>query len=238
MQLLFLGTKGYIDISSKKHKMHSSILFSYNNCRIMVDCGESFLKKVKAILPDYIVLTHAHPDHAFGLKKGAPCPVFATKETWDSLDFPVKKKLMPIRKKIKIGPFVFEAFPVIHSIKCPAVGYRIQAGRKVIFFVPDVVYIENINEAFKDIKLYIGDGATIYRNMVRRSKETKELFGHATVRAQLTWCKKNKVDTMIITHLGKDIVRDEKKAKKIIEKLASERGVKVKIAYDKMQLLV
>jgi ribonuclease BN (tRNA processing enzyme) len=239
MKLQFLGTKGYIDISSKKHKMHSSILFSYKNCRVMIDCGESFLKKIKDISPDFIVITHAHPDHAWGLKNGAPCPVFATEEAWNNMDFPIrKKKIMPLRKKIKIGPFIFEAFPVIHSIRCQAVGYKIQAGKKKIFFVPDVVYIENIKEAFKDILFYIGDGATIYRNMVRRSKKTKELFGHATIKSQLTWCRKNKVSKMIITHCGKDVVKNEKKAKEIIEKMARDRGVEVKIAYDKMVLII
>lgn len=239
MKITFLGTKGYIDISNKKHKMHSSILFSYKNCRLMVDCGESFLKKVKSIAPDFIVITHAHPDHAFGLKNGAPCPVYATKETFDYLNFPIeKKRIMPLRKKIKIGPFIFEAFPLIHSIKCRAVGYKIQAGKKKIFFAPDVVYIEDIKAAFKDILFYIGDGATIFRSMVRRSKNTKELFGHATIKSQITWCRKNHVAKMIVTHCGSDIVKNEKRAKAAIQKLSDEKGVEVKIAYDKMELII
>lgn len=239
MKITFLGTKGYIDISSKNHKMHSSILFSYKNCRVMVDCGLSFLKKQKKINPDFIVLTHGHPDHAFGLKSGAVCPVYATKETWKSLDFSVlEKRVMPIEKKVKIGPFYFTAFPVVHSIICPAVGYKIQAGKKKIFFVPDVVYIEKLKKAFKGIALYIGDGATVTHNMVRRSKKTKELFGHATVKSQLTWCKKNRVAKMVVTHCGKEIVKNEKKAKKIIEKMGEERGVVVEVAHDKMEILI
>lgn len=237
MKITFLGTKGYIDISSKKHKMHSSILFTYKNCRVMVDCGESFLKKIKKISPDFIVLTHAHPDHAFGLKEGSPCAVYATKETWNYLNFPIKdKRIIQPGKKIKIGPFIFEAFPLIHSLKCPAVGYKIQAGKIKIFFSPDVVYIEDIEKAFKDILFYIGDGATIYRNMVRRSKLTRELFGHASIKTQLAWCKKQKVKKMIITHLGTDIVKNEKKAMKIIEEIANEKDVLIKIAYDKMEI--
>jgi glyoxylase-like metal-dependent hydrolase (beta-lactamase superfamily II) len=47
----------------------------------MIDCGADWLERVRSIAPTAIVLTHAHPDHAAGLAKGAPCPVYATKDT-------------------------------------------------------------------------------------------------------------------------------------------------------------
>ena len=72
--------------------------------------------------------------------------------------------------------------------------------------------------------------------MVIKDKTTNELYGHANIRQQLTWCKKGKAEKMIITHLGSDIVKNEKKAKKIIEKLAKEREVDFEIAYDGMEI--
>ena len=51
----------------------------------MVDCGEDWLGRVEAIRPDAIIITHGHPDHAFGLRSGAPCPVYATSETWQNI---------------------------------------------------------------------------------------------------------------------------------------------------------
>jgi glyoxylase-like metal-dependent hydrolase (beta-lactamase superfamily II) len=48
----------------------------------MIDCGADWLARLKAVAPSAIVITHAHPDHAFGLARGAPCPVYATAETW------------------------------------------------------------------------------------------------------------------------------------------------------------
>lgn len=240
MKITFLGTKGYIDISSKYHKMHTSTLISYKKTKVLIDCGESWLKKIPSIPAKLIVITHAHPDHAFGLKHGCKQTVFATKESLKLLEkFPIlKKKVMPLRKKVKIGSLIFEAFPVVHSINCPAVGYKIFAGKRSIFYVPDVVWIEDKEEAFAKIDLYIGDGATIYRNMVRKSKTTKELFGHATVRQQLTWCEKLHVPKMIITHCGSDIVKNEKKAFQIIQKLSRERNVQAEIAHDNQSILL
>lgn len=240
MKITFLGTKGYIDIETKHHKMHTSTLISYKNTKVLIDCGESWLKKISSIRANFIVITHAHPDHAFGLKNGCKQPVYATKESLKLLEkFPItKKRIMPLRKKVKLGSLIFEAFPVVHSLNCPAVGYKIKAGKKSIFYVPDVVWIENRDEALAGIDLYIGDGATIYRNMVRKSKTTGELFGHATIRQQLTWCEKTHVSKMIITHLGSDIVRNEKKALKIIQKLAGERKVVAEIAHDNQKVIL
>ena len=49
----------------------------------MIDCGLDWAKKVYKIKPDAIVITHAHPDHSWGLKEGSPCPVFATSASWE-----------------------------------------------------------------------------------------------------------------------------------------------------------
>ena len=51
----------------------------------MLDCGADWLGRVVRLRPSAIVLTHAHPDHAAGLTDGAPCPVYATAETWDRI---------------------------------------------------------------------------------------------------------------------------------------------------------
>jgi len=242
MKLKFLGTRGYIKPKTKRHLNHTSLMITHKNQKIMIDCGETFLNKLNKISPNHIVITHAHPDHAFGLEKGSPCPVWATKTTWKLIEkFPIDKKFRKIiypRKKQKIANITFEAFKILHSIKAPAVGYRISFGKIAFFYVPDVLWIEKREEAFKNIKFYIGDGATIQRNMVRKDKKTNQIYGHANIRSQLTWCKKENVKKMIITHLGSDIVKDEKKAKKIIEKLAEKREVEFQLAYDGMEIIL
>lgn len=214
--------------------MHTSLLLKHGRSRVMIDCGESWLDKIQDIRPTHIVITHAHPDHAFGLQNGSPCPVWTTKETWALIDsYPISKRnVLSVHKKTKIGPFIFQPFRLIHSLKAPAVGYKIHDKKKSIFYAPDVAWIDKREKAMRGIDVYIGDGATIFRNMIRKDKKTGQIFGHASIRQQLTWCQKEKVHHMIITHCGSDIVTKETSALKTIQALANERNVSVEIAYD------
>ncbi len=87
----------------------------------MIDCGADWLKSLPAVGPTAIVLTHAHPDHAFGLAGGAPCSVYATEETWSLIHrYPVEdRRIVEPRVPFAIGGVKFEAFAVKHSIRAP-----------------------------------------------------------------------------------------------------------------------
>lgn len=235
MKLTFAGTRGYIEPRSRLHRMHASLMVSYYGGRVMVDCGETWLGRIDEVRPGAIVLTHAHPDHAFGLREGAPCPVYATADTWEKdelagFEIAERRTLTPRRSR-EIEGITFEAFEVEHSTRAPAVGYRITAGRVSVFYVPDVVYINDRARALRGCRLYIGDGATVSDSMVRRPSEA--LIGHTPVRTQLTWCAKEGVPEMVVTHCGSDIVAgDQRKVAAELRRMAEERGVKVSIAND------
>ncbi|MGM0628281.1 MAG: MBL fold metallo-hydrolase [Candidatus Fermentibacterota bacterium] len=235
MRLTFAGTRGYIEPRSRLHRMHASLVVSYYGRRVMVDCGETWLGRIDEVDPDSMVLTHAHPDHAFGLRDGAPCPVFATADTWEKEDlagFGIEdRRTLTSRERREIEGISFEAFEVEHSTRAPAVGYRITAGRASVFYAPDVVYIPQRSEALGGCRLYIGDGATVSGSMVRRTGGA--LIGHTPVRTQLTWCAKEGVPEMVVTHCGSDIVAgDQRKVAAELRRMADERGVKVSIAND------
>jgi len=240
MKITFQGTRGYIEPQNRRHRYYTSTLISYRGRSVMIDCGEGWQKRWDAIRPDAIVITHAHPDHAFALRHSSPpCPVYAHSQAWDGMaDFSLpeeQRKMLEARRCQSIAGIDFEAFPVIHSTRAPAVGYRISAGRVTIFYVPDVVWIHDREQALADLRLYIGDGATIRRNMVRKDKRSGELIGHATVAQQLTWCRKEGVPKMIVTHCGSDIVGgDERSVGAELRRLAGDRGVEVEIAHDGM----
>ncbi len=239
MKLTFLGTRGNIEARSRRHYRHSSLLVSYKGRDIMVDAGEDWEGKVEGIHPDALVLTHAHPDHAFGLRNGAPCPVFATEVTWNAInDYPIDTRAtITHRDPVDVAGIQFEAFPVEHSTIAPAVGYRVTAGRVAVFYVPDVVYIEDRAEALKDIALFIGDGATIKRALVRKRDDA--LIGHAAIQTQLTWCRKEGVRQAAFTHCGSPIVAgDERTIGPQIRRLGAERDVTAVIAHDGMERLM
>ena len=84
------------------------------------------------------MLTHGHPDHARGLAKGAPCPVYATAQTWALIGhYPiVDRRIIRIGRSFALDGLALEAFAIKHSIHAPAVGYRI-AGEGICLFSGD-----------------------------------------------------------------------------------------------------
>ena len=237
MKLTFLGTRGEIEKRTRRHRMHTSLMVSYRAADVMIDCGLDWLGKFERLHPSAIVLTHAHPDHAWGLRNGAPCPVHAPQKTWETLTrYRVEdRQLIEERTPTKICGITFEAFPVEHSILAPAVGYRVSAGRACIFYVPDLIFIHDRAAALKSVQLYIGDGATVTHSFIRR--RGKALIGHTPVRTQLSWCEKESVPEAIITHCGSEIVTgDEGQISAKLRAMAADRGVEVGIAYDGMKL--
>lgn len=233
MELTFLGTRGEIEIHSRLHRRHSALLVRRNGARVMIDCGADWLGRLDTIAPTAIVLTHAHSDHAAGLAAGAPCPVYATGETLDLLHrFPIReRRRMPVRKSTTIGGIRFEAFRVQHSIRAPAVGYHVSAQEGCFFYVPDVAGMPCASEALHGIDIYIGDGATIRRSMVRHKGET--LIGHAPITIQLGWCKNAGIRHAIFTHCGSPIVRgDGRTLNALIRRLGHQYGIDARLACD------
>jgi len=217
--------------------MHASLMVSYRAADVMIDCGLDWLGKFERLHPNAIVLTHAHPDHAWSLRNGAPCPVHAPQKTWETLTRcrVEDRHLIEERTPTKICGITFEAFAVEHSILAPAVGYRVSAGRACIFYVPDLIFIHDRAVALKNVQIYIGDGATVTRSFIRRRGNT--LIGHTPVRTQLSWCEKEGVALAVITHCGSEIVTgDERKLSAELQAMGAERRVEVRIAYDGMKL--
>ena len=212
LELKFLGTRGEIEVHSRRHRRHSALLIEHNNARIMIDCGADWLGRLGAVAPTTIVLTHAHLDHAGGLAEGAPCPVYATGKTQSLLmRFPIRdRRIIPLAQIVKIDGVNFKAYRVEHSIRAPAVGYRVSAKAGSFFYLPDVARLPNPSTALRGVGVYIGDGATFRRSMVRTKDGVS--IGHAPIATQLGWCAKAHVRLAIFTHCGSAVVHGDERA--------------------------
>lgn len=235
--LTFLGTRGEIDARSRLHRRHSVLAVSSGGKTIFVDCGKDWLSTLPTLRPNAILVTHAHPDHAGGLTHGAPCPVYAARETLRLLPRALDAHVLPRRARRRVCGLAVEAFPVVHSLRAPAVGYRLTAGRLSLFYVPDVVAIVDERAALAGVALYIGDGATITRPILRRRDNT--LIGHCTIREQLEWCARQRVPRAIFTHCGSQIVRgDQRTLAALVRRMGREFGVQARIAHDGMRVVL
>jgi len=252
MNLRFLGTRGEIEARNRRHMMHSSLLIEHppGGRRIIIDWGKDWAAPgrsgmLKRLRPHAIVITHAHPDHAWGLKKGCECPVFATAEAWREMRSyaidPTNRRIIKARVPATIGGIRFEAFPVEHSIRCPAVCYRVCAGGAdgasgaCFVYAPDVVEIHDWQAALRGIDVYIADGASPSRALVR--KRGNRIIGHASIRTQLQWCSEARVPRAIFTHCGSPIVAgDERRIAALIRAWGREHKVDARIAHDGMEV--
>jgi hypothetical protein len=112
---------------------------------------------------------------------------------------------------------------------------RISTDQGCCIYVPDVAEIPNLRTLLRGIDVYIGDGATIRRSMVRRTN--RALIGHASIVAQLEWCKEAGVRQAFFTHCGSAIVRGSAgQVRALVRQLGLERGIDARLAHDGLEL--
>jgi ribonuclease BN (tRNA processing enzyme) len=240
MQLHFYGTKGYVEESSAAHTGHSAFTLETEGFRLLCDFGENRRGLLAKIRPDAIFVSHAHPDHAWGLEEGTPAPVHASAVTHDlTVKMPIETRIiLEPGRGVRAGPFRLTAMPVVHSVRCPGIGVRIEVSGRTLVYSGDVVSFEDPDEALAGADVYVGDGSTLTGSLVRRHA-SGALLGHTTVRAQLGWLAKRGIARAVFSHFGKEaIAMGEEALREALAKLVSERlpGGEVTAARDGLTL--
>jgi ribonuclease BN (tRNA processing enzyme) len=209
-QLTFLGTKGEIEEETPRHRYHSSLVIASGHTRLLIDYGMLQRYSLEEIKPSAILITHAHPDHYRWLKRDEPMdvPVYLTRETLDYGKFrPADARVINPGDEFSIGQVECQAYRVIHSIRCPAVGWKIRVTGKTLVYNSDLVDIIEKENVLTGVDYYIGDGAAVKANLVRRLGDA--LFGHTRMITQIHWCEKFNIQNIFFTHLGKETLREE-----------------------------
>jgi len=225
MLLHFYGTKGYVEEESPAHRGHSGFVIESSGFRLLCDFGQNRKGLLEKIAPDAIFVSHAHPDHAWGLEEGTELPVYASAITHElTRDFSVRRRIvLEPGKSEKVGPWRLTAHPAVHSVRCPCVAARVETPEGVFVYSGDIVSFERPAEALAGARLYIGDGSTLTGSLVRRHP-SGALIGHTTVRAQLNWLARESVPRAIFSHLGKGPIEMGESA--LAEKLAELTAAK------------
>jgi hypothetical protein len=119
--------------------------------------------------------------------------------------YPIEqRRTIQAKQPFRFDSVIWQASALEHSIRAPGVGHRLSVGRTVLSYAPDVAAILDQKTVLGGVSLYIGDGASIARPPQRR--RGKHVIGHASIRAQLEWCKLEGVTRAVFTHCGSQIV--------------------------------
>ena len=233
-----------MDEYSRTHKNRSSLLIESHETKLLIDFGDLYEPDQ---LPkcDFIIVTHAHPDHLFGLKKckELQIPVFLSnltiksdyykKEDYEHLNL----RTFTPNKKFKIGCFSIVAIPILHSTKAPNVALIIDDGKFKICYASDVAAFRKADREkyLNGCHVYIGDLSTHQKGgLIRRAKQDEgTIIGHASPHTQLAWCRDAEVRVCIFTHLGTEPIKlGDRKLREYIKSLGQEYNVKTIVAKD------
>ncbi|MFW6126104.1 MAG: MBL fold metallo-hydrolase [Chloroflexota bacterium] len=211
-KMVFLGTKGEIAEAPHGHQYHSSLMVDAGGFRLVIDYGEIRRYSLEELAPAALLVTHAHPDHYAWLQEdiGTEAPVYLTRETLEYGRYrPRNVSVIEPGTPFDLGPVQTCAYRVLHSIRCPAVGYRLRVDDRTLVYNPDLVDIVDKDRVLDGVDYYVGDGSSVKKNLVRRRGDT--LFGHTRIPTQVHWCEKHGIRNIYFTHLGSDTLQKEAK---------------------------
>lgn len=229
VKLIFPGSKGEIEEFTEKHQYNASLLLTCGTARLLIDYGKLRKYTLRELKPDAILITHAHPDPYAWLYEDieTEIPVYMTQETYDYGKYrPANPHIFQTGDEFDTGPFHWSAYRVMHSIRCPTVGFKVSIENKTLAYNPDLVEIVEKDKILSGVDYYVGDGSAIQANLVRRRGDI--LFGHSRMSTQINWCKKFGIQNIIFTHLGKETLAKEDAFK--------QEHPEVILAYDDMEM--
>ncbi|TXT61769.1 MAG: Ribonuclease Z [Promethearchaeota archaeon] len=227
MKIKILGTIGMHEKSARKHSKRSGILI---DDKILFDLGE---KEYLIYKPDYIFLTHLHPDHAIFIEEeifNIEIPVHAPNYSKRLPDLKI------IREEVNLDSYKITPIPTHHSKSLDSVAYLIENNQNNrILYTGDLIWIDKeYHYLLENLDLIIADGSFLRKGgMTRKDSKTGQLFGHNGIPDLIKFLKPftNKI---VFTHFGSWFFEDIEKSKKEIISLYD--SINIEVAYDGMEI--
>jgi ribonuclease BN (tRNA processing enzyme) len=230
MKVKILGTRGEIEASAPYHSHHSGVLLDN---KILFDLGEPEFLQHK---PQIIFFTHLHPDHAYFIRSKHEEPqtkaeLYAPEKYKNNLDIKI------IKKTKKINSYKITAIPTHHSKKVKSQAYLIEKNKQKILYTGDLIWInKKYHSQLQNLKLVITEASFFKKGgMIRRDKETKEIYGHNGVPDLINLFKRF-TNNIILMHYGSWFYKDIKKSRKKIKKLARDNDINIIVGYDGLKI--
>jgi hypothetical protein len=218
MKIEMLGTRGNVDVSAKGYERQSGIFI---DDRILLDLGE---KEYLNLHPDYIFISHLHPDHAVFEQEDLPpisIPVYAPESS-------SQQQVTILSDSVTVDSYMVTPFPTIHSTRVKSMALLVRKESSV-FYTSDVM--EVIPELEDPVDVVIIDGSFMRRGGLIRRSDSGKRFGHTGI-SDLVQTYAAYTDYFLVTHFGTWFYRDIEQSIDTIESLGN--GTTVRAAHDGM----
>ncbi len=241
MELIFLGTSADKPVlkQGRNKRLRSAIALRENSRVVLVDCGPDIKEELRRekLKPQFLFVTHAHPDHIQGLPwliSTFRPKVYLTLSIWQDLQ---KKRavksldLQPVlvtpQRWFKIQGFKesFLFVEIRHSKLVSTFALVLKRGRRVILF-----YAPDIKEMTTGARSYFLRAETL---ILDGSILSRPLNVHASIREQLRWAQEAKAKKILFTHLGKNPTRF---SHNVLEKQLKQIDPRAGVCFDGMEL--
>ena len=242
MKIKILGTRGEIEPSAPYHAKHSGVLIDK---ALLLDLGE---KSFLALGPQYIFVTHLHPDHAVFVKEPleTTIPVYLPESYQNNSSRAriasgasrVQLRTRVITRSISLDPYQVTPIPTLHSKRVKSTAYLIKKGGQKLLYTGDVAWIEKkYHQLFKNLDLVVTDGSYLRKGgLIRRDAATGKIYGHTGI-PNLVSLFKGYTKQILFIHFGSWFYKmGAPKARKEIKKLGERAGLTARIGYDGMEL--
>jgi ribonuclease BN (tRNA processing enzyme) len=231
MKIQILGTRGEIASSSPIRSKHSGVLIDET---ILFDLGEPEFLNYN---PEYIFITHLHPDHAFFVRNKVD------KLPEKIIYLPEKCNLAVnanvLTKAMQFKNYIITPIPTIHSFRVRSQSYLLETENKRVLYTGDLISIATkYHKLLSKLDLVITEASFIRRNgLIKTDEKSGKIHGHTGIPNLIDFFSRF-TNQIVFVHFGSWFFKNEQESKDKILKLASKKQVEACVAYDGMTLLV